>query len=326
MHRLAQMLSVCQALWHWIFGYGVTPETDLTTLPDQLPVVNLLGARLNQVTESQCVDVVMRKIAKGGGGTVFTMNLEHLRRLKQDRDYAKRYREATIVTADGMPLIWASRLQGTPLPERVTGSSLIWSLTAAAARNGRSVYFLGGTPGAAQKAACLLSDRYHGLRVAGVTSEPNDFQDRLSDLTALAAQLASAKPDIVYVALGCPKEEQLIDRLRDVLPATWWLGVGISFSFVSGEIPRAPLWMQRAGLEWLHRLAHEPRRLARRYLVHGLPFAGRLLASVILRRVSRRQKTVHAEPVPQRDCVLHHMPTGHFSAANSAEGATVAQH
>jgi len=254
------------------------------------------------------VDVVMREIARGRGGTVFTMNLEHLRRLRLDRTYAQRYRQATIVTADGMPLIWASRLQGTPLPERVTGSSLIWSLTAAAAKNGRSVFFLGGMPGAAQKASKLLSERYPGLTVAGVTSEPANFQDHPDEVIAIAAQLKEAKPDIVYVALGCPKEEQLISRLREELPECWWLGVGISFSFVSGEIPRAPVWMQRGGLEWLHRLAHEPRRLARRYLVDGLPFAALMFSHVILRRMSlgvRNKKTV---AVPKADVVLDQAP------------------
>ena len=303
-----QMLSVCQVLRHWIFGFVASPEAGPTNTPGRLPAIDLAGARLNRITETQCVDVVMQEIERCHGGTVFTMNLEHLRRLKHDRAYADRYRQATIVTADGMPLIWASRLQGTPLPERVTGSNLIWSLTAAAARNGRSVFLLGGSPGAAQKAANLLSDRYPGLRVAGVTSGPSDFRDSVDELATLAAQLAEAKPNIVYVALGCPKEEQLIARLRDALPTCWWLGVGISFSFVSGEIPRAPVWMQRGGLEWLHRLSQEPRRLAKRYLVYGLPFASLLFCRVALRRLSRPPKMEKITPVAEPDCALVQSP------------------
>jgi N-acetylglucosaminyldiphosphoundecaprenol N-acetyl-beta-D-mannosaminyltransferase len=295
------MLPVGESIRNGIFECSIAPEKEPVTAPEQLPAIDLLGARLNWVTERQCVDVVVHEIARGRGGTVFTMNLEHLRRLKRDRTYSRRYREATIVTADGMPLVWASRLQGTPLPERVTGSSLIWTLTAAAARNQRSVYFLGGSPGAAQKAAKVLSDHYPGLRVAGVSSGPSDFQDRADELTAIRTQLADANPDIVYVALGCPKEEQLIVRLRDTLPACWLLGVGISFSFVSGDIPRAPLWMQRSGLEWLDRLAHEPKRLFRRYVVHGLPFVGLLLSTVIFRRFTHPQRRAQYRPVVRQN-------------------------
>lgn len=291
------MLPAGESIRHSIFEYSIAPEKEPVTAPEQLPAIDLWGARLNWVTERQCVNVVVHEIARGRGGTVFTMNLEHLRRLKRDRTYFGQYREATIVTADGMPLVWASRLQGTPLPERVTGSSLIWTLTAAAARNQRSVYFLGGNPGAAQKAAKVLSDRFPGLRVAGVSNGPSDFQDRADELTAIRTQLADANPDIVYVALGCPKEEQLIAGLRDTLPACWFLGVGISFSFVSGDIPRAPLWMQRSGLEWLHRLAHEPKRLFRRYVVHGLPFVGLLFSTVIFRRFTHPQRRTHYRPV-----------------------------
>jgi N-acetylglucosaminyldiphosphoundecaprenol N-acetyl-beta-D-mannosaminyltransferase len=102
------------------------------------------------------------------------------------------------------------------------------------------------------------------------------FERDPSAVPAIRAELQAARPDIVYVALGFPKQERLIRAVRDVLPQAWFVGVGISFSFLAGDMPRAPDWMQRAGLEWAHRLAMEPRRLARRYLVDGLPFAARL--------------------------------------------------
>ena len=221
--------------------------------------------------------------------SVVTMNLDHLRRFLSEDGYAAHCRNARIMTADGMPLIWASRLQGTPLPERVTGSNLIWSLTAAAAQRHRSVFLLGGAAGAARRTAEILSRRYPGLRIKGVSSEAIDLARNNGALKTLASRLASAQPDIVYVALGSPKQEQLIDHLRDTLPQAWWLGVGIAFSLVSGEIRRAPKWMQASGLEWLHRLIQEPTRLARRYLVNGLPFAATLLCSAALGRFSNPQ-------------------------------------
>ena len=242
-------------------------------LVEALPTVTLLGARFHAITEQQCVEIVLDELSQGRGGSVATMNLDSLRRFAQIEDYRVHNRRSSIVTADGMPLIWASRLQGTPLPERVTGSSLIWTLNAAAAARGRSIYLLGGAPGTAQKTAAALKKQYPELRIAGVSSRPDPDVPGEQEWAIIGDEIGRARPDIVYVALGAPKREELIERLRPTLPATWWLGVGFAFSFASGDAQRAPLWMQRACLEWFHRLAHEPRRLAGRYLGHDLPFA-----------------------------------------------------
>jgi N-acetylglucosaminyldiphosphoundecaprenol N-acetyl-beta-D-mannosaminyltransferase len=268
------------------------------TRSESLPTVILKGAELHAITEIQCVEFVLNEITLHRGGSVVTMNLDHLRRFARDREYAARCRNATIVTADGMPLIWASRLQRTPLPERVTGSNLIFSLTAAAARQNKSVFLIGGTRSAARKTADILLSRYPGLRVAGVHSESIDPKNGGETLKRLTKELAMAAPDIVYVALGSPKQEELIDKLRATLPDAWWLGLGIAFSFVSGEIRRAPRWMQQSGLEWLHRLAQEPMRLTRRYLIVGLPFAARLLFSSALVRF---RKPEIRDPEPAND-------------------------
>jgi N-acetylglucosaminyldiphosphoundecaprenol N-acetyl-beta-D-mannosaminyltransferase len=244
----------------------------------------LRGARFHAITEQQCVDAVLDELDQGRGGSIVTMNLDSLRLFAQYESYRVHSRRASIVTADGMPLIWASHIQGTPLPERVTGSNLIWSLNAGAAARGRSIYLLGGAPDTAQKTADALLERYPNLRIAGVSSRPDPSADDDEECASISEAIEHARPDIVYVALGAPKREEMIERLRDLLPATWWLGVGYAFSFASGESRRAPLWMQRAGMEWLHRLAHEPRRLAGRYLGHDLPFAFVLFRSAIARR------------------------------------------
>lgn len=249
---------------------------------ESLPTVVLRGATLHAISENQCIGLMLEGLEQRRGGSVVTMNLDHLRRFVNETGYAAQCRNASIVTADGMPLIWASRLQRTPLPERVTGSSMIWSLTAAAAKREKSIFLIGGEPGAAQQTAETLSIRYPGIRIAGVFSEVIDLKQGGEALKRLAQQLASTAPDIVYVGLGSPKQEEVIDRLRDTLPHAWFMGVGIAFSFVAGKIRRAPLWMQRSGLEWLHRLLQEPARLGRRYLAAGLPFAATLLYSSAL--------------------------------------------
>jgi N-acetylglucosaminyldiphosphoundecaprenol N-acetyl-beta-D-mannosaminyltransferase len=202
--------------------------------------------------------------------------------------YARSAGLPRLVVADGMPLIWASRLRGTPLPERVAGSNLIWSLTARAAERGASIFLLGGNPGAAEACAERMRAEYPRVRIAGLMSPPQGFEQDERALDEIVAGLRAAAPDIVYLALGFPKQEELALELAPELPTTWFVGVGISFSFVAGQVQRAPRWMQRAGLEWLHRLAQEPRRLFRRYLVDGLPFAARMFAHALKSRQGGR--------------------------------------
>jgi N-acetylglucosaminyldiphosphoundecaprenol N-acetyl-beta-D-mannosaminyltransferase len=186
-----------------------------------------------------------------------------------------------------MPLVWASRVQGTPLPERVAGSELVWSLTAEAALRGRSVFLLGGAPGACEQAEARLRSLYPGARLAGHWSPPVGFEHDEREIAAIRERIRAASPDIVYVALGFPKQERLIAYLRPEFPATWFLGVGYSLSFIAGHARRAPAWMMRFGLEWMHRLVQEPGRLAKRYLMHGLPFALVLFASAVRGRARR---------------------------------------
>ncbi len=256
----------------------------------ELPAIALMGLRLHRVTEAQAIAHILAELAAERGGWVVTPNLDHLRRFTQDVQVRQLYATANLSLADGMPLIWASRIRGTPLPGRVPGSGLIWSLSAAAAHAGRSLYFLGGEPGSAEAAAAVLRNRYPNVRITGTDCPPMGFEQSESAMQSLIDRVVSADPDIVYVALGSPKQEWLIGQIHHHLPRAWWLGVGISFSFVAGHVRRAPVWMQRTGLEWLHRLWQEPRRLARRYLVHGLPFAARLLAWSALNRLSSHDR------------------------------------
>jgi N-acetylglucosaminyldiphosphoundecaprenol N-acetyl-beta-D-mannosaminyltransferase len=249
--------------------------------------VLLCQAPFCAINERQCVDLATDGNGHHAGGWIVTANLDHLRRMVRQRSYGELCRAATLVVADGMPLVWAARIQGTPLPERVAGSNLISSLSAAAAARGKSVFLLGGAPGTAEAAANVLTERYPALRVAGTHCPPVGFEHDSQQLAELTEALRQAQPDIVYVALGSPKQERLIAELRPVLPGAWWMGVGISFSFLCGDVKRAPRWMQRLGLEWVHRLVQEPRRLARRYLVDDLPFAVRLLGGAAWRRARR---------------------------------------
>lgn len=242
-----------------------------------IPTVALWRMPLHALTLEQCVDQILARATRHQGGWVVTPNLDILRRYVRSETFRALVASSTFNVADGVPILWASRIKGRPLPERINGTDLMCRLTRAAAAKGLSVYFLGGNPGTAEKAARVFQREIPDLRVAGWDCPPYGFESDCEQLAAIRDRLAAAQPDIVFVGLGSPKQDVVIGSLRLSLPSTWWLGVGVSFSFVSGEIPRAPLWAQRHGLEWLFRLASEPRRLAKRYLVRGIPFCASTL-------------------------------------------------
>ena len=246
--------------------------------------ITLMGVPIDGFTLPGLVAHLVAHSQQRPGGYLMTPNLDNMRTLSQDPAVLARAMAADIRVADGMPLIWASRLQGTPLPERVAGSDVVWALARELARVGKSLFLLGGEPGTAERAAAALIARFPGLIVAGMYCPPIGFEDDPSEMARIDAALRAASPEFVYIGLPFPKASALALQMRDAMPATWFVGLGISFSFVCGDVRRAPAWMQRAGLEWVHRLVQEPRRLARRYLLEGLPFVVWMLASAFSHR------------------------------------------
>ncbi|MEU8237841.1 WecB/TagA/CpsF family glycosyltransferase [Actinoplanes missouriensis] len=246
--------------------------------------VHLDGTGIDRITEDEVVAVVRDALAHGRGGRIITPNIDILRRAAADPRSRRHLDDADLIVADGMPLVWASRLGGAPLPERVAGSSLIWSLSRGLGRDGRSVFVIGGAPATeerpagAVRAAARLQAEAPGLRIAGAVSPEFGFERRETRYARFRAEVIEAAPDLVFVGLGFPKQELVIERLRRHLPSAWFIGCGAAVNFVAGDVHRAPRWMQRTGLEWAHRLGVEPRRLAGRYLRHDAPYALRLLA------------------------------------------------
>jgi N-acetylglucosaminyldiphosphoundecaprenol N-acetyl-beta-D-mannosaminyltransferase len=250
--------------------------------------MRLMGAPMAVVTEAHAVHAIVAAAETGDGHWTITANLDHLRRYHANPVERELIDEADLVVADGMPLIWASQLAGEPLPERVSGSSMVWSICEIASTSGQPVFLLGGDPGVAEQAARVFQTRYPGLRIAGTACPSPGFEHDELELSRLQRQVLEAEPQIVFVALGFPKQDLLIRNLRKALPRASFLGVGISLSYVTGDVPRAPDWVCGLGLEWAYRLAHEPtRRLAQRYLLDGLPFGMRLIGSATRRRVRR---------------------------------------
>ncbi len=226
---------------------------------------------IDVVRLDEALDRIELLVREGRGGAVYTPNVDHV--VKAERDGALRaaYEAADLSLVDGTPLVWASRLLKAPLPERVSGSDLVRPLAERAARRGWRVYLLGGAPGDAEGAARELEAM--GVTIAGVEAPRVELGPAGAEASAsAAARVRAANAQVVYVALGAPKQEIWIHRHREELGPAVAIGVGASLAFLAGTARRAPRWMSRAGLEWAHRLSQEPGRLWRRYLVEDAAF------------------------------------------------------
>jgi exopolysaccharide biosynthesis WecB/TagA/CpsF family protein len=218
---------------------------------------------------------------------VCTGNLDHLAIAAEDREFKAAYEAADLVVADGAPVVWLSKLGGTPLKERVAGSDLFWTLGQASAEQGVTLFFLGGVEGAADAAKAELERRYPGTRIVGTYCPPfrtfatREEQDKIRD------EVRKANPNILLVAFGAPKQEKWIAANRDRLGVPVAIGVGGSFEMASGMLKRAPKWMQKTGLEWAYRFAQQPRRLFDRYIVRDVPHLARAAARTARHRILR---------------------------------------
>lgn len=250
------------------------------------PVVLIEGVPFVKLGMKEVVSLIIHRHSQGYGGWVVTPNIDILHRLVTDISFrALVNSESTIYTADGAPIIWLSRLLGAPLPERVTGSDVFVELVAQAALNRKSIFLLGGNPGVAELAANKLQLMHPALCIAGCYAPPFGFEGNLEEMAKIRNFMVTTRPDIIFVGLGSPKQEKLIALLRELLPSSWWLGIGVSFSFVAGDVKRAPVWMRKIGLEWFYRVLQEPKRLFKRYFVINIPFAVVLFARNLIKRL-----------------------------------------
>jgi len=240
--------------------------------------VNLCGVDIHCCTLEQATEFVINYAKnRGTPASVVTPNAHHLVILQKDEAFRDIYRESVLVVADGVPLVWASRFLGQPLPERVNGTDLFEKTCAVAAKEGLKVFFLGGRPGAADAAAHILRNRYPILQICGTYCPPFGFEKDQKQLEKLNRAILDCDPDILYVGLGAPKQEKWIHAHSRALGVPISLGIGVSFELISGMVKRAPIWMQKFSLEWFFRLIMEPRRLWRRYLVTNTIFLSKLL-------------------------------------------------
>ncbi len=232
----------------------------------------------------QLTNLAVRR--EGPPAIVVTPNVDHVVRLDADPGFRQLYVQADYIFADGMPLVWASRMTDLPLPERVTGSDLFVELARMAAAQKLPVFVIGGMPGQEAMLTAAFARRYPGLPVE-LYCPSMQFDPAGAEGREALRRVNAAKPGIVFVCLGMPKQERWAFAHRDEMQAGVVMCVGAAMEFALGFKSRAPLWMQKSGLEWCWRLASEPRRLWRRYIVQGSKFAG------LLCREWRRQRTIN---------------------------------
>lgn len=234
--------------------------------------VNICGIGIDPYSFGEVVELIIQHVLSSAQPEyVVTPNAHHLVMLQEDAAFRKIYRDAFLVVPDGVPLLWAAKFLGTPLRDRVNGTDLFERLCAISAQKNLSVFLLGGRPGAAEKAKETLQARYQTLNVVGTYCPPYGFESNPEELARISKQIQAASPDILFVGLGAPKQEKWIYDYYQKLGVPVSLGIGVSFELVADLVKRAPIVLQRTGLEWLFRLLVEPRRLWQRYIL-GNPY------------------------------------------------------
>ena len=238
--------------------------------------VRILNCELHAATLEGARGWARESIHSGRRGHICTVNVAILMMMRSDRKLQSFVDRASLVVADGQPLVWASRLQGEPLPERVTGVDLVDELCALATDEGFGVYFLGAKPAIVETVAQRLSERHPGLEVSGASD--GYFDAAAAPQRAQAIRESGAR--ILIVGMGVPLQEEFIENHWDQLGVEIAIPVGGSFDVIAGATRRAPLWLQRIGMEWFFRLVQEPRRLWKRYLVTNTQFIFHMLRGV----------------------------------------------
>jgi N-acetylglucosaminyldiphosphoundecaprenol N-acetyl-beta-D-mannosaminyltransferase len=235
--------------------------------------VRVGDAAVDPLTFAEAIQLIGQHIlSEAPPAYAVTPNAQHIVMLRSNPRLKAIYDEATFVFADGMSLLMAARLLGDRLPERVTGIDLFQELCAESAKHGFRIFLLGGQPGAVEKTALVLKERNAGINIVGTYCPPMGFEHDADETRRIMQRVRDARPDLLFVGLGVPKQEYWIHKHYRSLNVALSMGIGGTFDMVAGITPRAPKWMQNSGLEWLFRLSAEPRRLWRRYLIGNVQF------------------------------------------------------
>jgi N-acetylglucosaminyldiphosphoundecaprenol N-acetyl-beta-D-mannosaminyltransferase len=230
--------------------------------------INICGVEIDRYNFDEVLErIVNHAVAGRSPAYVVTPNAMHILSLQKDAPFREIYRQAFLVVPDGVSLLWSAKFLNTPLNGRVNGTDLFERLCAVAAAQELKVFLLGGRPGAADTAKQILAARHQGLEIVGTYCPPYGFESQSAELALINAKIKAANPDLLFVGLGAPKQEKWIAANYQELGVPISVGIGVSFELVANMVSRAPVWMQKTGLEWLFRLIVEPTRLWKRYVI-----------------------------------------------------------
>jgi len=229
--------------------------------------VLLCNAIIDNVSYGEAINMIINLVEIKKSSYVVTPNVDHVMRLQKDEEFVKIYKNAALHLCDGIPLLWAAKWLGMSLKEKISGSDLFPGLCRVAYKEGYRIFFLGGKIGAVSESRKILEIRYPGIQICGAYCPPIGFENDIDENNKIVEMIKAVKPDILFVGVGSPKQEKWIYRHKEELQVPVSIGIGATFDFVSGMVKRAPIWMQKSGLEWFWRLMMEPKRLWKRYLI-----------------------------------------------------------
>ena len=232
--------------------------------------IALLNIFVDNLTMSEAIDSINALIKNQDRSYVVTPNLDHIVIIEKDPEFKTIYDNASLILADGKPLLWLSKIFGTPIKEKVSGSDLFPELCDLAARENYRVFILGAEEGVADTAAAVLVQKYPNLQIAGTYSPPIGFEKNAIEVHRIVSMINDARSDILGVALGSPKGEKFIYQVKDELNVRLSISIGATIDFIAGKVKRAPAWVSNAGLEWLFRIFQDPKRLFKRYWMDAI--------------------------------------------------------
>lgn len=257
--------------------------------------MNLFGVNIDPVTMSEAVETVFEWTSNESTGCKFviTPNVDHIVQVQTHEGLQKAYKQASLVVADGRPVVWAANLLGEEIPETVPGSDLVPAIFdyTIQVRKPINVFLLGAMPGVADRAKVSIMQKWPNVNIVGTLSPEFGFDKDDQQSRQICENVNATNADLLVIGLGAPKQELWIMNYAQQLNCKAALCVGATIDFLAGEKPRAPVWMRKTGLEWLHRLLSEPKRLAKRYMVDALIFP-KIVYKEWLKRLSSKDKMV----------------------------------
>jgi N-acetylglucosaminyldiphosphoundecaprenol N-acetyl-beta-D-mannosaminyltransferase len=242
--------------------------------------VNVLGVGISAINMEMALQTIQGWVKQQDSNYVCVTGVHGVMECQKDEALRQIHNRGGMVTPDGMPLVWLSRLQGFDHVRRVYGPDLMLALCKLSASSSYRHYFYGGAEGVPEQLASTLQSRFPGLVIAGTYSPPYRSLTPEED-RQIVQMLREARADVIWVGLGTPKQERWMASHSGKIPGSVMIGVGAAFDFHTGQKRQAPEWMRRSGLEWLFRLITEPRRLWRRYLINNPLFTGLVLAQAL---------------------------------------------